>query len=110
MNVLPANEERGLPPAAYIVYEDKESAKRAMESLGEEVDHDGTTGKLMFQLNRNYSRWTRSIFIGGIPHSTSEEVLEKHFEQFGDVIETKIITDEDGNSKGFGFIEYVERG
>ena len=45
------------------------------------------------------------IYIGNLSFSTTEEALTEKFQQFGAVLETKIITDKFTNqSKGFGFI------
>ena len=48
----------------------------------------------------------KSIYVGNLPWSTSEEQLKQHFEQFGSVLSTKLIHDRDtGKPKGFGFVE-----
>ena len=47
-----------------------------------------------------------NIYVGNIPWSTSEEELETHFAQFGNVNAVRIITEgHSGRSKGFGFVE-----
>ena len=48
------------------------------------------------------------LFVGGLAWATSDESLRTHFEEFGEVTETKIITDrETGRSRGFGFVTYA---
>lgn len=45
------------------------------------------------------------LFVGSLSWSTTEEALKKFFEQFGTVVEVKIVTDRaTGRSKGFGFV------
>lgn len=47
-----------------------------------------------------------NIYVGNLPHATSEDALRKLFEQFGKVEKAKIITDRDtGQSRGFGFVD-----
>ena len=49
------------------------------------------------------------LFVGGLAWATSDESLRVHFEEFGEVTETKIVTDrETGRSRGFGFVSYAE--
>ncbi|HPQ42401.1 MAG TPA: RNA-binding protein [bacterium] len=50
-----------------------------------------------------------NIYVGNLPYSTSEAILEGMFAEFGSVVSVRIITDrETGRSKGFGFIEMAE--
>ena len=47
-----------------------------------------------------------NLYVGNIPWSTSEEELESHFAQYGNVNAVRIITEgHSGRSKGFGFVE-----
>ena len=47
-----------------------------------------------------------NIYVGNLPHSTTESELNDAFAEFGSVTSAKIITDrETGRSRGFGFVE-----
>ena len=47
-----------------------------------------------------------NIYIGNLPHASTEEEVKAIFESHGQVASVKIITDKfTGNSKGFGFVE-----
>ncbi|MCD7453955.1 hypothetical protein HAX54_022767 [Datura stramonium] len=47
------------------------------------------------------------LFVSGLSRYTSDENLKKAFEQFGSLVEAKVITDRaTGRSKGFGFVTY----
>ena len=47
-----------------------------------------------------------NLYVGNIPWSTSEEELESHVAQYGNVNAVRIITEgQSGSSKGFGFVE-----
>ena len=48
----------------------------------------------------------KSIYVGNIPFSASEEDLHSLFGQYGEVISVKLINDrETGRFRGFGFVE-----
>lgn len=47
-----------------------------------------------------------SIYVGNLPWRTTPEDLRALFEPFGEVVNTRIITDrETGRSRGFGFVD-----
>lgn len=47
-----------------------------------------------------------NIYVGNLSYKVSDQELKEVFEEFGDVISAKVITDrETGRSKGFGFVE-----
>ena len=51
-----------------------------------------------------------NIYVGNLPYDFTEEELRDMFNQFGDVANVKIILDKvSGRSKGFGFVEMVEK-
>lgn len=48
----------------------------------------------------------KTIFVGNLPYSSSEEDVSELFSQHGSVHSAKIIYDrETGRSRGFGFVE-----
>ncbi|KAG6539138.1 hypothetical protein ZIOFF_004296 [Zingiber officinale] len=45
------------------------------------------------------------VFVGGLAWETKSEMLRRHFEQFGEILEAVVITDKNtGRSKGYGFV------
>ncbi len=49
---------------------------------------------------------SKTLYVGNLPWSTTEQELTAAFEAHGTVIATRIITEKGtGRSKGFGFIE-----
>jgi hypothetical protein len=48
------------------------------------------------------------IFVGGIPKDVDEERLGAHFTAFGEVTEVLLKRDEQGLSKGFGFVSFAD--
>ena len=52
---------------------------------------------------------TQNLFIGKLSFSTTDETLKAFFEQIGEVVSARVITDRDnGKSKGFGFVEFKD--
>ncbi|MCL7030562.1 hypothetical protein MKW94_025648 [Papaver nudicaule] len=50
---------------------------------------------------------TKKIFVGGISHSVTEDVLKDFFSKYGEVKEHRIIRDHNTNrSRGFGFVTF----
>jgi RNA recognition motif-containing protein len=48
----------------------------------------------------------KRIFVGNLPFSATDQVLNETFAQYGTVESAKVITDRmSGRSKGFGFVE-----
>jgi RNA recognition motif-containing protein len=46
------------------------------------------------------------LYVGGLPYATTEDELQSHFAQAGQVESAIIIKDKmSGRSKGFGFVE-----
>ena len=53
----------------------------------------------------------KNLYVGNLPHSTTEPQLRTLFEAHGKVERVNIITDkETGRPKGFAFVEMTEAG
>lgn len=49
------------------------------------------------------------LFVGSLAWATSDNSLRGAFEQFGEVVDAKVITDrETGRSRGFGFVTMAD--
>lgn len=48
---------------------------------------------------------SKKIYVGNLPYKADEESLKEAFSSFGEIMSVRIITDETGRSKGFGFVE-----
>ena len=52
---------------------------------------------------------SKKLFVGGLSWGTDDNGLRAAFEQYGEVLEAKVITDRDtGRSRGFGFVTFAE--
>ena len=47
---------------------------------------------------------TMKLYVGNLAFTTSEAQLQTAFERFG-ATDVKLIVDQDGRSKGFGFVK-----
>lgn len=51
----------------------------------------------------------KTLFVGNLPWSATEEDLTRAFSQHGEVVAARVATDRDtGRSRGFGFVEVPE--
>ena len=48
---------------------------------------------------------TTKLFIGNLSRGITHKQLEEHFAKAGKVIEAKVIIDDEGLGKGYGFVE-----
>lgn len=49
---------------------------------------------------------TKTLFVGNLPWSVTDEELTEKFSQYSEVISARVITDRNtGKSRGFGFVE-----
>ncbi|MGI8858229.1 MAG: RNA recognition motif domain-containing protein [Thermomicrobiales bacterium] len=48
----------------------------------------------------------KSLYVGGLPYSTTEDAIRTLFSEVGDISSVRLIMDrETGQSKGFAFVE-----
>lgn len=53
----------------------------------------------------------KNLYVGNLPHATTEAELRGLFEAYGKVDRASLVTDrETGRSRGFGFVEMSEAG
>ena len=51
----------------------------------------------------------KNVYVGNLPHSTTESELRSMFEAPGSVVKLSIVTDrETGRSRGFAFVEMTD--
>ncbi len=52
---------------------------------------------------------SKRVFVGGLAWATGDDELRAAFEEFGNVVDAKVITDRDtGRSRGYGFVTFGE--
>lgn len=51
----------------------------------------------------------KRLYVGNLSWGTTEEGLRQAFEEFGAVVDARVITDRDtGRSRGFGFVTFED--
>ena len=48
----------------------------------------------------------RSIYIGNLPYQINDDVLFRLFRAEGNIVSSRVVKDFEGESKGFGFVEF----
>ena len=48
----------------------------------------------------------RTLFVGRLAYETNERTIRRIFEEWGKINDIKIVTDKDGRSKGYAFVQY----
>ncbi|XP_020897121.1 deleted in azoospermia-like isoform X2 [Exaiptasia diaphana] len=51
-------------------------------------------------------RFPNRLFVGGLPAPVTAPELASFFSNFGSVVDSKVILDEEGVSKGYGFVSF----
>ena len=52
---------------------------------------------------------SKKLFVGGISWNITQNDLISKFEQYGEIVDAKLITDrETGKSRGFGFVTFED--
>merc|ERR1712151_426127 len=49
------------------------------------------------------------VFVGGLPFSTTEEVLRKDFTECGEIVNLRMPLNDEGSARGIAFIEYKDK-
>lgn len=51
----------------------------------------------------------KTLFVARLSHDTSERTLLKEFEEYGPIKRVRLVTDAEGKSKGYAFLEFEHR-
>ncbi|CAG9315331.1 unnamed protein product [Blepharisma stoltei] len=100
---IPKNPEGRSRGFAFIRFSSAESAKKALENNGKELL--GRTIKIAPAGEKPPTK-NNKLFVANISNSINQDTLTQHFSQYGKVVSTKIVNDQEGNPRGFGFVEF----
>jgi len=110
--------------AGFVCYGAHESAVRACSEFdGKELDKSEEGKPLIFsrfmRKNERFQvlkdkfdgmkvskRPNNNVYIKNLDNTVTDETLHKEFAQFGPIISAKVMTHENGQSRGFGFVSY----
>lgn len=94
----------------YVHYETAEAAQEAIQKINGHVleDQEVYVGTFLRRQDRaSTNEWT-NLYVKCFPKSWSEERLSELFSPYGTISSVKIKTDKEGNSLGFGFVDFAE--
>ncbi|KAF7804371.1 polyadenylate-binding protein 7-like [Senna tora] len=95
----------------FVQFESEESANAAIEKLNGSTIRDKQiyVGKFIKKNDRILpgpdSKFT-NLFMKNLDPETTEELLQEKFSSFGKIVSLAIAKDDNGLSKGFGFVNY----
>eukprot|EP00122_Pirum_gemmata_P011798 Pgem_evm1s10936 len=69
---------------------------------GYQGGYGGMAGQQMMGGQGNGQLWC--LFVYNLPSQTEDNLIYNLFSPFGNVISVKVVRDENGNCKGFGFV------
>ncbi|CAI4224114.1 unnamed protein product [Auanema sp. JU1783] len=107
----------------FVAFEKPEDAENAVAAMNDKV-LDGSDLKLFVgraqkksernaELKKKFEQHKSeraskfsgvNLYVKNLDDSVNDETLRKHFEQHGKITSVKVMTDETGRSKGFGFV------
>ncbi|KAG0463524.1 hypothetical protein HPP92_019593 [Vanilla planifolia] len=95
----------------FVQFDSQDSANAAIENLnGLTVDgkqmYVGNFIKKCDRMLCNPDAQYTNLYIKNLDQDISEELIELKFSEFGKIFNVKIAKDEEGNSNGFGFVNF----
>ncbi|ORY01547.1 hypothetical protein K493DRAFT_405534 [Basidiobolus meristosporus CBS 931.73] len=100
---------------AYVQFKHSQSAESAVSLNGQEFEPGKPLSVAISDPSKkkkpNPSQEVanqKTLFVANFPLKTTKEELESLFQQYGALQEVRIVPNEDGKSKGCGFVEYQD--
>jgi len=102
---IPKNEEGRPRGFCFVKFSNADGAKAALQLNGKEFL--GRTLRISSAGDKSaMGAPNRKLFIANISNTVSKDTLNDFFAQYGKINSCRIVTDLEGRSKGFGFIEF----
>ncbi|XP_052011713.1 polyadenylate-binding protein 1-like [Apodemus sylvaticus] len=106
-------DENGSKGHGFVHFETEEAAERAIEKMNGMLLNDRKVfvGRFKSRKERETELGTRTkeftnVYIKNFGDRMDDETLNSLFGRFGQVLSVKVMTDEGGKSKGFGFVSF----
>lgn len=109
----------------FVAYETTEAAEAAVTALNSKEMSDGKNlyvaraqkkAERQMELRRKFEELKKkrhesvygvNLYVKNLDDSIDDERLRKEFSLYGTITSAKVMTDEDGRSKGFGFVCFI---
>eukprot|EP01063_Lacrimia_lanifica_P032654 TRINITY_DN5614_c0_g2_i1.p1 TRINITY_DN5614_c0_g2~~TRINITY_DN5614_c0_g2_i1.p1 ORF type:complete len:566 (+),score=296.40 TRINITY_DN5614_c0_g2_i1:87-1784(+) len=92
---------------AYVNFQNPVDAQRAIETHNFEALKDKQIRIMWSQRDPSVRKsGVGNVFIKGLEKSVDTKVLYDTFSSYGNILSCKVVTDDQGNSKGYGFVHY----
>jgi len=97
----------------YVQYTSPSSAQNALELHGRELEPGRSMSVMISNPERKKERTDadaneKEIYVAGLNKFTTKEDLTKLFKTYGPVKDVRMATEQNGQSKGFAFVEFEE--
>ncbi|KAM5290328.1 LOW QUALITY PROTEIN: polyadenylate-binding protein 1-like [Glossophaga mutica] len=106
-------DENGSKGHGFVHFETQETAQKAIEKMNGKLIHNRKiyVGRYKSPNQREVERRDRAkeftnVYIKNFGDSVNDERLEDVFGKFGPILSVKVMTDDSGKSKGFGFVRF----
>ncbi|KAL6122879.1 hypothetical protein NUSPORA_00140 [Nucleospora cyclopteri] len=105
LNIKLTQTPNGQYAFAFITFDSAENAKKALETMNYTI----LNGKALILVpcndsNKKYDEG--NVFVNNLPENLTTKDLNELFSMFGNVVSCKISTDQNGKSRGYGFVRY----
>ncbi|XP_073506764.1 polyadenylate-binding protein 1-like [Phyllobates terribilis] len=100
--------------AGFVHFESQEAAEKAIETMNGELlnDHIISVGHFKSRSKREVTSSARAseeftnIYIKNLAEDVDDEYLKQLFDRYGPMVSVKVMINEFGKSKGFGFVNF----
>ncbi|XP_057289313.1 ELAV-like protein 3 [Hydractinia symbiolongicarpus] len=93
---------------AFVNYQDPRDARKAIRSL-QGMKLTTKTIKVSYARPSSNEIKNANLYISGLPQTCDAVRLRELFQNFGEIITSKVLVDENGESRGVGFVRFDKR-
>ncbi|KAG0438034.1 Polyadenylate-binding protein, cytoplasmic and nuclear [Dictyocoela muelleri] len=91
---------------AYITFETVEEAREAIQKMNF-YKMNGIEMRVMFYDKRITATKSGNVLVSNLDEKIDNKTLYNTFSVFGDILSCKVVVDNNGKSRGFGFVQFT---